>query len=217
MKCISCEADIPPQWVNAIKSNICPGCGGPIMHESSKRLLDELAEAMERMPNDPEGLAGWLLSNYELRKIGDGEPTEHFHRQKSKQSDDFFKRAGVNPIAAKLAKKNKNSKLAQLAANIVAMDNDDGPDEEAYIDPDEEDLEALEAFKKQGLNPFVEVDTSLYNSSEELSFDANNEFEASLMSSEKGREIIQKEKFKKIKAQQALTGGLVKGGFTRGS
>ena len=62
MKCMSCMAEIPPAWVNAIQRNECPGCGKAIMDEASKELLDELRSAMESMPNDPEGLAGWLLS-----------------------------------------------------------------------------------------------------------------------------------------------------------
>lgn len=81
MKCMSCNAEIPPEWVACIQENKCPGCGGAIMDDSSKQLLDELREAMQRMPGDPEGLAGWLLSNYQLIKIGSAEPTV-FHRKK---------------------------------------------------------------------------------------------------------------------------------------
>jgi hypothetical protein len=80
MKCISCTADIPPQWVNAIERNECPGCGSKIMDDASQDLLHELKEAMAKMPNDPAGLAGWLLSNYSLRKVGTAEPTQ-FHRK----------------------------------------------------------------------------------------------------------------------------------------
>ncbi len=66
MRCMSCNADIPPEWKAAINRNICPGCDGPIMNESVQGLLEELRTAMKEMPNDPEGLAGWLLSNYEM-------------------------------------------------------------------------------------------------------------------------------------------------------
>ena len=78
MKCMSCNADIPPQWVSCINENKCPGCGGSIMNLAEKELLVELREAMGKMPNDPEGLAGWLLTNYRLEKIGTAEPT-NFH------------------------------------------------------------------------------------------------------------------------------------------
>ncbi len=83
MKCISCDADIPPQWIYAIQNNICPSCGKIIMDEAAKQLLIELREAMAKMPNDPEGLSGWLLSNYNLQKIGTAEPTK-FHKKASK-------------------------------------------------------------------------------------------------------------------------------------
>jgi hypothetical protein len=79
MDCINCNANIPPQYVNALSSNICPGCGGQIMSVADRDLLTELRDAMAKMPNDPEGLAGWLLSNYKLHKIGTAEPTS-FHR-----------------------------------------------------------------------------------------------------------------------------------------
>lgn len=84
MKCVSCNAEIPPQWVSCINENKCPGCGGAIMDSSSKELLVELREAMGKMPNDPEGLAGWLLSNYRLEKIGTAEPTQ-FHRKSNEE------------------------------------------------------------------------------------------------------------------------------------
>lgn len=84
MDCMNCTANIPPQWVACLQENKCPSCGKEIMGEKSKNLLDELREAMARMPNDPEGLAGWLLSNYKLHKIGDAEPTE-FHQMRHAQ------------------------------------------------------------------------------------------------------------------------------------
>jgi hypothetical protein len=109
MDCINCNANIPPAWVSCINNNICPGCGKAIMDEKSKELLDELSSAMKKMPNDPEGLAGWLLSNYRLEKIGSAEPIE-FHRQRQNGNNipegdmkmgnskvqQFFKNAGVD-------------------------------------------------------------------------------------------------------------------------
>ena len=78
MDCMNCTADIPPQWVACIQENKCPSCGGQIMDEHAKSLLDELRKAIEKMPNNPEGLAGWILSNYKLYKIGDAAPTEFY-------------------------------------------------------------------------------------------------------------------------------------------
>lgn len=79
MKCMSCGAPISPEFKSAISNNICPACGGEIMNEATLDLLDDLKEALQSMPNDPEGLAGWLLSNYEMRKIGNADPVTHFY------------------------------------------------------------------------------------------------------------------------------------------
>ena len=76
MKCDSCEVDIPPAWANVIAKNICPNCEGAIMSDGTIELMTGLKEALEKMPNDPQGIAGWLLSNYQMRKIGDGAPTD---------------------------------------------------------------------------------------------------------------------------------------------
>ncbi len=79
MKCMSCGAIIPPEFKAAIASNICAGCGGEIMNEATLELLDELKEALQEMPNDPEGIAGWLLSHYEMRKFGSAQPVGQFY------------------------------------------------------------------------------------------------------------------------------------------
>ncbi len=105
MKCQSCSADIPPQWVNAIQQNMCPGCGGSIMDEDTTELLLALSETMQKMPNDPVGLAGWLVSNYYMKKIGDCEPTE-FHRA--------HKVANINPHATPTQ---QQGKVAQFFKN----------------------------------------------------------------------------------------------------
>lgn len=79
------------------------------MQEESKTLMDELAIALEKMPNDPQGIAGWLLDNYRLEKVGTGEPTG-FHRKPSagkhvgsvaegtRVDNSFAERAGVNKL-----------------------------------------------------------------------------------------------------------------------
>jgi hypothetical protein len=55
------------------------------MDSETKGLMDELAGAITKMPNDVQGIVGWLLSNYEFNKIGDAVPTEKFHRKSSKK------------------------------------------------------------------------------------------------------------------------------------
>lgn len=168
MKCISCNADVPPQWVHAINVNQCPGCGKEIMNEDTKTLLVELREAMSKMPNDPEGLAGWLISNYNLSKIGDAEPT-NFHRAVDKQiikskpiskinnlddEDEVIlgeKLASDERVAifAKNAGISNNKNLAEIAKKIkgsaiksatesMPLSLDDFNDEEYYSDHDDD-------------------------------------------------------------------------------
>lgn len=122
MKCISCQAAIPAEWVACIQSNSCPGCGGEIMDSSNKELLDELTAAMERMPNNPQGIVGWIMSNYKLIKIGDAVPAEKFHvkgqKESSQQPNKFLQR--TNAYKNIEATQNKtNSKLAVMAEAIA--------------------------------------------------------------------------------------------------
>jgi hypothetical protein len=79
MKCKSCGAPISPAFVHSIQSNICPACGNELMSESTREFINEIKEAFEKMPANPQGLAGWLLSHYELVKIGTGEPVGQFY------------------------------------------------------------------------------------------------------------------------------------------
>ena len=107
MFCENCKVEIPPAWVVIIAKNECPACGKEIMSSKTKELMDELSSAMQKMPNDPEGVAGWLLSNYRFEKIGAAEPTEMFHGKNnnsvvrstggsSAKLNQFFKNAGIS-------------------------------------------------------------------------------------------------------------------------
>lgn len=144
MLCESCKIEIPPAWKAAITSNNCPGCGGEIMNPKSKKLMNEIKEAISKMSNDPEGLAGWILSTFDLYPKGSIEPTV-FHGKKPINSSEepvrtdlkwannqFAKNAGVDKIIA------KNSKFNTVidAVNSIKNGNE-------VIDPkiQEEDLE----------------------------------------------------------------------------
>jgi hypothetical protein len=137
MFCEDCKIEVPPAWVLVIERNICPACGGEIMSAASKELLDELTAAMAEMEHDPAGLAGWLLSNYQLKKVGDGEPTgfnrgrpanhglnQNFPGLKVAENPKsiFLKRAGM---ARELAKREVSRKehLASLSDQIDADGN----------------------------------------------------------------------------------------------
>jgi hypothetical protein len=84
------------------------------MNEKSQELLTELREAMEKMPNDPEGLAGWLLSNYQLHKIGDAQPVNFYGRNQQQQQQQG------GPMPANIKVNNNNIVQQMLARTGVA-------------------------------------------------------------------------------------------------
>lgn len=162
MKCMSCDADIPPQWVAAIAKNECPGCSGQIMTDESVELMSELSEAMALMPNNPQGLAGWLLTHYTLRKIGTAEPVPEFHTKSHRgrvledgsvqalsdeETSEFAKRAGVPRNVSEIEQKLKQSRKSinpaynKLLSDIMEaeeIENEIGRDGPEYTDDYEE-------------------------------------------------------------------------------
>lgn len=133
MKCQSCSIEIPPVWVAALKNNSCPSCSGKIMSEDLQGLIDGLSTAMEQMPNNPQGVACWIVSNYKLEKINEYEPPQ-FHQQKKaanininapnsdkqKSVEEFFARAGVNIAdVPALARNAANRKLPPQVPPLV--------------------------------------------------------------------------------------------------
>jgi phage antirepressor YoqD-like protein len=68
MQCISCQANINPQWTHAIETNVCPICGRAVVDEHLKKLLVTLRETMEKLQAYPEQLNDWLLSNHNYIK-----------------------------------------------------------------------------------------------------------------------------------------------------
>lgn len=164
MKCNSCNADIPPSFVRAIEKNICPACENPIMADETIELMAGLKSALEQMPNDPQGIAGWLLSNYRMQKVGSGEPTGFYgiknykapntEHNNLKIADNpmqkFYKAAGVNP------EQTKNKALVAQINGLEAIDKDNDfsdlevQDDDSYV-PEADDPEytkqALRAMK----------------------------------------------------------------------
>ena len=135
MKCNSCGIEIPPIFSNSLKTNICPACSGPIMQQELQGLIEGLAEAMLKMPHNPQGVACWLVSNYKMVKVNDYDPIDKFFDGKSQQApsnqqtagfqnqtttaanntsklQDFFARAGVKP--ENLANSNKPKQQQQF-------------------------------------------------------------------------------------------------------
>ena len=174
MRCMNCGANIPPEYVSAIALNKCPGCNDSIMNEQTQELLKELASAMERMPHDPQGVAGWLMSNYRFQKMGEAEPVEKFHRKGGSGSseydenslkitpsyNEFVSRNDAGHLVSKsneLAAKfhgSKNGKIAELASMIQGVSD---PYEDITVDGQvpEEDQIAMNEFKQAGLDPFA--------------------------------------------------------------
>jgi hypothetical protein len=154
MNCSECNVDIPPAWKHSYESNHCPSCGGKIFDDKSVDLMKELKNAMENMPNDPQGLAGWLLSNYRMEKVGDGEPTGFYGNKPQagakgaegttslkvapNRLQQFFKNAGV---------KQEPARMANLAKQINSAGLDD--DEESKNESEEE----VEDFVEEANDP----------------------------------------------------------------
>lgn len=176
MKCMNCEAEILPQYVKAIETNVCPGCGEQIYNDSTKELMEGLKQAMEIMPNNPQGIAGWLLSNFHIEKIGSGEPVSEFYGQKPRgqnkvsykgkrtgtEVDDFFARAGFKPSQGKKSVRSQRdaeldestshlAKVAQMVNNSkYDLEEDYGEEEEGIEDVHyeaEEDMEGVAEFE----------------------------------------------------------------------
>lgn len=168
MNCITCQAAIPPAWKSAIANNLCPACGQQIYNDETKELIDGLASALAQMPNDPQGLAGWLLSNYEMRKVGDGEPTTRFFGVRSQKSPKAPGGGETSSEGEALLphEKLQHFKKASGASNIMDRTEElrkivhevqgDDEVEEEEIDPEEQEANdpyvqtALEVMKKGG-------------------------------------------------------------------
>jgi hypothetical protein len=216
------------------------------MDNLTNELLQEISAAMERMPNDPRGVAGWLLSNYKFTKIGDAIPTEKFHRKgngnqevdesKIKIDPDyekFLKRTDVhgkvlakNPTIEKF-KKNKNGKIAELAKAITGVEDPYGEDISATSDDEpievsSEDQRAYLDLKKAGFDPFEQLSTSaggitdlsqVISAQDIVNLQSQNDEElllpqeAALASTSEGTSVLQKNRYKKIKAQEAFENG----------
>jgi len=232
MQCMSCKADIPPAWVNAIQRNECPGCGGPIMDESSKELLDELRTAMEEMPNDPEGLAGWLLSHYKLHKIGSAEPTEFHRQQPAQQQQQQFPglKVAENPKSVFLQRAGMGRELdrrKQTLAEIAQQVNEAGEaDGTVAVDLDEVDeAEGLDEYEAVALAQSQQAQGAsaknvLHNNSLLIQGDGPppTSVETEMLSQELGRDApvddgtnmhpaLQADRMKRLQAQKDVAAG----------
>lgn len=169
MICISCAAVINPEYKFAIQQGVCPGCGQAMYSEETKTLITELKEVLQKMPNDPEGLAGWFASNYEMKKIGSAEPTEFYSvkpkklkKAKQEENDEeeldieqkianekaklFAKNAGVPNIKnlESLAKKIKSGEMAQTSLTIDDVPEEDYGSSDQDFENEDPEMASLE-------------------------------------------------------------------------
>lgn len=163
MNCDSCGVDIPPAWVRIIASNVCPECQGAIMSDGTIDLMNGLKEALEKMPNDPQGIAGWLLSNYQMRKIGTGEPTE-FIGVKPKVSSHQTNSEGIKLAGTPLERFQKLAGVKveppEKYKSLIAEINDgvldgiqDEPEERGPNLPEADDPEYTKQVLKSMISP----------------------------------------------------------------
>jgi hypothetical protein len=229
---MSCGADIPPAFVHSLESNICPGCGQFIMNSETKDFMNELASALDRMPNDSQGVAGWLLSNYRFQKMGNCEPVDKFHRKGSvpNQVNDNYSEFVTRNEAAGLVKKSSelsskfkgsvNVKVSECASLIQTLDDPyDGEPEKISNDVNIDDQKAYMELKANGIDPFSDIteESAPSNIINALTtgYDGPSQIEKILSQSNEGKLILQNERMKKLKAQTSLDTGSNKNSFRR--
>jgi len=149
MKCISCSADINPQWVHAIDMNVCPFCGQHIMEEHLKNLLVTLRETMDSLSTYQEQLDDWMLSNHSYIKTNSPDLIKHIPAEltqelkKLEDENDFNKRKEAQKftvkvktehgeeevVAEKIQSEEKTSEFFQRAEVIKKSDRGISPAE----------------------------------------------------------------------------------------
>lgn len=159
MKCITCSAEIPPQWVGAINRNICPGCDGPICSQEQIELLTEMREAFKQMDNSPECIVAWLLSNYTLRKVGAAEPV-NFHRKPAEVIQEKKLKIAKNPVQDFLKRKDasvaKTVEARKDFAEIVNQINSGEVEDPLYGNGEE--LESEIDIEGEEMDPYEEAE-----------------------------------------------------------
>jgi Zn-finger nucleic acid-binding protein len=79
MLCNTCKEDVSSKFAHALSVNICPMCGGSIIDEKLKSILNDLKIIMEDAKNYPEQVADWLFSNYQFKKFDPNEAPIQFN------------------------------------------------------------------------------------------------------------------------------------------
>ena len=226
--CKNCNADIPPQWVAAINSGICPGCGGEIFMLEDKELLDELRAAMQEMEEaNAESIAGWLLSNYKLNKIGTAEPTKFHQKPADKPQDNYQPPANMkiphNPVHDFLKRSGhkglENRKSLKDLANEIntnaQMSEEDYGD---YEDPNDDFTIPAEYEPVQPMAKNVLSNNSLLAGNGPPLAREEEAAIRTVLSGEQEDDLhpaLQLDRMKRLEQQRSIQGGKGRGGFGR--
>jgi hypothetical protein len=145
MFCQFCKVEIPASWSKVIASNKCPNCEESIISDESRKIMDELKDAISKMSATPDELVGWLMSTYDLFPKGAVQPTT-FHRKPGENieagnlkyantpTNEFRKRAGVD----KFLENPKFAAIAQAINNVNSIDSNN-PYESDFEQEDQND------------------------------------------------------------------------------
>ena len=213
MKCCSCSIDIPSQWKKCFEDNVCPNCGGAILNDAVTELISEISEALSAMPNDPKGLAGWLVSNYEMKKIGSEKPVVEFYDGKKKEPDTNSQKLKINtnnPITkfyknAGLKDPSEYRKIKEQIDNV-----NDIEEEESSLDVEEDfDLDTSDPSVQKILNVMNEAKQ---NKPKRSSRQNNNYDDGSGL-----HPALQQDRLERLKKQADIQSGVItkEGSFTR--
>lgn len=210
MKCQTCNAVIPPEWKSAISSNLCPACGDKIYNTDVAELICGLADALSKMPNDAVAIAGWMVSNYEIRKIGDAKPVEEFYGKKVKNeqsTNDLTKNKFLKNTTVFKDIKKTNEKIAAMAQAISGLDVDeemygDGSSEIAVEESvDDEELPPQKPVKR--MSEILATNQMLTDPKEDVS----EEEIVEIMQTVANSGPLTLDKFKRIQSQEKFNEG----------
>jgi hypothetical protein len=204
------------------------------MDAPTKELLDELSDALERMPNNAPGVAGWLVTHYHFRKKEEGvpEPTD-FHTQRPKGPPTVDPNTGQTSFMQRTDHlpgiQQTNAKLAALveAAQSGAADNMYGngnPDIEIPHDAPSVDDDAAEYPEEIGpAGPklrdllvsgegYVDPQAAPLDQTELQALAAEVTSQQAQEDTER-TQVLQKDRMRRVKSQQGFKDGA--GGFRR--
>lgn len=189
MKCQSCQEEISERFSHAFASNCCPFCGGEIVPKDLQNIFITLKDVFTDGSKYMEQIEQWLFTNYSLKKVSAPSPGQ---MQRSASTDEIlngnFKQPELTPFMKKVnIKHNPKDLIAKIQGSSMAG----AAPPEAFVDENGniEDFKQEQQYQQE-YPP---------NEMEELFVDPRKPNSL--------REFEEKEKLKKLRAQNALMGG----------